>query len=417
MTEITETVERPEHRSPAEQLRRTLSDDTPIVCFANDWRGDPTSKHHIMRSYAEHTDVLWVESSGMRRPQLSKATDLSRIVGRLRRSLGGLVREEERLHVLSPLSIPLPGNAAAQEVNRRLYRWSLRGTLRRLGLKRDPLLWVYTPTVAPYLEGMRNSGLVYHCVDRWWAFSDYDSEVMRACHASLCRSADVVFASSAALLEDCLAHTPRAYLIRHGVEWEHFAAAALEPQPRPADIADIQGPILGFFGLIHEWIDQELVCRIADAFPEATVVLIGKVQVDVSALRSRSNIRLLGQKPYAELPAYSASFDVGLIPFAYNDLTIAVNPIKLREYLSAGMPVVATGLPEIELLSDNPMLRTGRSAEEHIAGIRHFLDRRLGAEERRAAALAMMSESWPGRCAEMVRLLKQHREAPAPPAR
>ncbi len=392
-----------------EELRAALRDVPPIVCFANDWRGDPTSKHHIMRTFAEHADVLWVESSGMRRPQLSKATDLRRIWGRLRRSAGGLAKEEERLHVLSPLSLPLPGNTAAQEANRRIYHWSLRRTLRRLGVREDPLLWVYTPTVAPYLAGMRRGGLVYHCVDRWWAFSDYDSEVMRACHALLCREADVVFASSAALLEDCLEHTPRAHLLRHGVEWRHFARAALEPQPRPADIADVRGPILGFFGLIHEWVDQDLLCRIAEAFPEATLVLIGKVQVDVSRLERARNVRLLGQKPYAELPAYSAHFDVGLIPFAYDELTVAVNPIKLREYLSAGMPVVATGLPEIELLADNPMLRTGRTAGEHVAGIRHFLALERGAGERRAAALSMISESWLGRCAEMARQVEAAR--------
>jgi glycosyltransferase involved in cell wall biosynthesis len=380
----------------------------PIVCFANDWRGDPTSKHHIMRTYSERTDVVWVESSGMRRPQLTSAGDLRRIGARLRRSAGGLTRESDRLHVLSPLSVPLPGSASAQTVNRHLYRWSVQRTLRRLGISGDPLLWVYTPTVAPYLAGLRRRGLVYHCVDRWWAFSDYDGDVMRACHESLCRTADVVFASSAELLDDCRHLTDRAYLIRHGVEWEHFSRAALQPQTRPADIADIAGPILGFFGLIHEWIDQDLVCSLADAFPDATVVLIGKVQVNVEKLRSRPNVRLLGQKPYGELPAYSAFFDVGLIPFVNNDLTTAVNPIKLREYLSAGMPVVATALPEIELLASNPRLRTGSSPAEHIAGIRHFLEEAGGADIRRAAAESMLPESWPGRCAEMARLTARH---------
>jgi glycosyltransferase involved in cell wall biosynthesis len=382
----------------------TVDVDDPIVCFANDWRGDPTSKHHIMRTYSERTDVVWVESSGMRRPQLTSAGDLHRIGARLRRFAGGLTRESDRLHVLSPLSVPIPGSRAAHAVNRHLYRWSVQGSLRRLGIARDPLLWVYTPTVAPYLEGFQRRGLVYHCVDRWWAFSDYDGDVMRTCHETLCRTADVVFASSAELLDDCRHLTDRAYLIRHGVEWEHFSRAALQPQQRPDDIADIGGPILGFFGLIHEWIDQDLVCSIADAFPDATLVLIGKAQVGVEKLRSRPNIRLLGQKPYAELPAYSAFFRVGLIPFVNNELTTAVNPIKLREYLSAGLPVVATALPEIELLADNPRLRTGTTPAQHIEGIQHFLHSGEGPEIRKAAAESMISESWQGRCAEMARL-------------
>jgi glycosyltransferase involved in cell wall biosynthesis len=391
-------------RELGENLRQT----PPIVCFANDWHGDPTSKHHIMRTYARHVDVLWVESSGMRRPQLSKATDLRRIGARLKRSFGGLRREQDRLNVLSPLSVPLPGSAAAKRLNQELYRHSIRRAIRRLGLREEPLRWVYTPTVAPYLDRLPGRGLVYHCVDRWWAFADYDTEVMRECHELLCRKADVVFASANELLQDCLPFTSRAYLIRHGVEWEHFARAALEPLPRPADIADVRGPILGFFGLIHEWVDQDALCALADAFPDATLALIGKVQVDVSRLERKRNIRLLGQKGYAELPAYSAAFDVGLIPFVINELTAAVNPIKLREYLSAGMPVVATALPEIELLSGNPMLRTARTAEEFVAETRAFLELGIGAEERRAAALEMASESWPGRCAEMARRVREH---------
>ena len=388
------------------ELHESLSGAPPIVCFANDWRGDPTSKHHIMRAYADRVPVLWVESAGMRRPQLSKATDLHRIWGRLKRSFGGLLREHDRLHVLSPLSVPLPGSGWAKRVNRVIYRLSIFRTLRRLGIRRPPLLWVYTPTVAPYLDGMRRSGLVYHCVDRWWAFADYDSDVMRACHERLCREADVVFASAQELLEDCLRYTPRAHLVRHGVEWDHFARAALERPERPADVADIRGPILGFFGLIHEWVDQDVLVRLADEFPDATVVLIGKAQVDVSKLEGRPNIRLLGQKQYTELPAYSAAFDVALIPFVINDLTNAVNPIKLREYLSAGLPVVATALPEIELLSDNPMVRTARTADGFVQGVREFLAAGVDRATRRDAALAMAPESWPGRCARMMRLVR-----------
>lgn len=390
------------------ELSGLLAGTPPIVCFANDWRGDPTSKHHIMRTYAEHTDVLWVESAGMRRPQLSSGSDLRRIRARLKRSFGGLLREQERLSVLSPLSVPLPGSTLARALNARLYRRSVKQALRRLSLNRPPLLWVYTPTVAPYLEGIPHLGLVYHCVDRWWAFSDYDAEVMRACHAELCRRADIVFASAGELLDDCRQYTDRAYLMRHGVEWEHFASAAIDPPSRPADIADIDGPILGFFGLIHEWIDQDLLCDLADAFPAATVVLIGKVQIDIDRLESRPNIRLLGQKPYADLPAYSAAFDVGLIPFEINELTRAVNPIKLREYLSAGMPVVATALPEIQLLEGNPMLRTATGAEQFIEATRELLALELDGTARREAANAMSGESWPGRCAEMARLVREH---------
>jgi glycosyltransferase involved in cell wall biosynthesis len=390
-------------------VREVFEDGPPIVCFANDYRGDPTSKHHIMRMLANYTDVLWVESAGMRRPKLSNPLDLKRIVARLRRSAAGVQRDgSDRLHVVSPLSIPLPGRRIATQANRLLYRRAVKRALGGVGLTRTPLLWVYTPTVAPYLDAMPRAGLVYHCVDRWWAFSDYDSQVMRDCHERLCKEADVVFASAGELLDDCRRYTPRAYLVRHGVEWDHFARAALAPPARPADIGDIAGPIIGFFGLSHEWVDQELLCRVAAAFPQATIVLIGRVQVDDTRLRAMPNIRLLGQRPYGDLPAYAAAFDVALVPFVRNELTAAVNPIKLREYLCAGLPVVATALPEIVLLSDRPQLKVAETAERFVEAVGEVLTVGGGSAMRRAAAEAERGESWSGRCAEMARLVRQH---------
>jgi glycosyltransferase involved in cell wall biosynthesis len=380
----------------------------PIVCFANDWKTDPTSKHHVMRTYSAYTDVVWLESTGIRRPRLLKLTDQRRILHRLRSSAKGIRTGGERVHVVSPLIVPLPGNVVADRINAALYRSSIRRALATLDTKELPLLWAYAPNVATYLKGIPRSGLVYHCVDRWWAFSDHNASAMRTYHRQLCEQADVVFASSLALLNDCLEHNSSSYLIPHGVDWQHFAQAAIAPPERPQDLADVKGPILGFFGLIHEWVDQDLLCRIATAFPEATLALIGRAQVDVSRLRAMPNIRLLGQKTFAELPAYCAAFDVGLIPFHFNDLTAAVNPIKLREYLSAGVPVVASALPDIVAV-ENPSLITARNTNDFVAGIGSLLAQgRRSPAHRRAASLGMKSESWDGRCAQMAALVMEH---------
>lgn len=387
-------------------LRQHLAGQ-PIVCFANDWRGDPTSKHHIMRTLGAHTDVLWVESSGMRRPELSVG-DIKRVGQKLWRARSSSVGDDGPVRVISPLSLPLPGSRVAEAINARLYRRALAAA----GVLSDhaaPLLWVYTPTVAPYLAGIPRAGLVYHCVDRWWAFGEYDEDVMRRHHIELCRSADVVFASSAELVADCAHFTDNVHLIRHGVDWDHFARAALEPLPAPADIADVRAPILGFFGLIHDWIDQTLLARVADAFPHATMVLIGKTRVDVSELGRRPNVRLLGQKPYDELPAYAARFDIGLIPFAINELTRAVNPIKLREYLSAGVPVVSTALPELAVYEGDPRVRIADDADGFIQAVGELLEQGDSHAARAAAARSMVGESWLGRCEMMIRLWESSR--------
>ena len=386
-----------------ERLAELMRDFPPIVCFANDWRGDPTSKHHIMRLLGKHVPVLWVESSGMRRPNLASAADLRRIAGRLRRQavapVAPAAAAEPGVRVISPLCLPLPGNPIAERVNAWLYRQAVRGAQ---PAGRPPLLWVYQPTVAPYLDGIPRSGLVYHCVDRWWAFSEFDSKAMRRYHAELCRKADVVFASAAELQEDCRQYNPDAVLMPHGVDWDHFSRAAFAPPPRPADIADITGPIIGFFGLLHDWIDQELLLRVSEELPEATMVLIGKARVDISRLVARPNIRWLGQKPYAELPAYAAAFDVALVPFVRNHLTAAVNPIKLLEYLSAGVPVVATALPEIVRMGERPGLAVTGDQCEFLTVVGERVQRRKTGPERHAISIAQRNDSWIGRCVRMV---------------
>jgi glycosyltransferase involved in cell wall biosynthesis len=299
--------------------------------------------------------------------------------------------------------VPLPGVAAVSRLNALLYRRAIRSSLRRLRLADRPLLWVYAPTVARYLDRLPRRGLVYHCVDRWWAFNDLDQREMRACHEILCRSADVVFASAKTLADDCEPLARRTVLVPHGVEWAHFARAAFEELPRPADLPADGRPILGFFGLIQDWVDQGLIRAVAEQFPQCHVVVLGRSMVDLSPLTGLANLHLLGQKPYQELPAYCRAFAAGLIPFVQNELTEAVNPIKLREYLSAGLPVVSTAMPEVVALGSVDGLHVARDQHQFLDAVAAILARSESAEQRRARAAGFASEGWLGRCLLMAR--------------
>lgn len=377
------------------------SGGAPIVAFANDWATDPTSKHHVMRLLSEHTDVLWVESSGMRAPSVARAGDLRRVATKLRRMTGGTRRALPRLTVLSPPSVPLPSSPVARSLNARLYAGSVRRALAGMGNPAPPLLWVYTPTIARYLPQLRRSGLVYHCVDRWWAFEEYDPAEMRACHEILCREADHVFASAKALEDDCRQFTNRVTYLPHGVQWEHFRTAVTAAPPRPADLPASES-VVGFVGMIDTWVDQDLLVALARRIAPAQVVLVGHARVDTSRLEAEPNIHLLGRKPFAELPAYLAAFDVALIPFAMNELTTAVNPIKLREYLSAGVPVVTTALPEIVPFADRPGTDVVADRAGFMAAVAARLASPTAAAQRLAISDAMAGESWEGRIAVML---------------
>lgn len=156
-------------------------------------------------------------------------------------------------------------------------------------------------------------------------------------------------------------------MIRNAAEFEHFHAAAL-PQNRAHHVASQRRQSLGYYGAIAEWFDPELIARLSTAFPHVDIVLIGADTAGVGQrLSTCANVRLTGEKPYAELPRWLAGFDVCLIPFRITELTLATNPVKAYEYLSAGKPVVSVDLPELQQFGD--LVYRARDADEFVAHV------------------------------------------------
>jgi len=372
-----------------------------IICFAHDWNGDPTSKTHIMRILSEKNRILWVDSIGMRRPTVS-GRDARRLARKLRQITRGLVTVNPNLHVASPLVLPLPGVPGVDRLNATLLSASLRYFARRAGLTR-PIVWTFLPTTVGLLGRLGESRVIYHCVDEYSAFAGVPREALRRMEAELVRRADLVLASSETLAEARRRVNPRTFFVSHGVDVAHFSRALDPALPRPADVAGLAGPVIGFFGLLAEWIDLELLAAIARRRPHWTLLLLGKATVDTGALRALPNVRLLGQKPYAALPAYCRAFDVGLIPFRIDELTVRANPLKLREYLAAGLPVVSTDLPEVRKYAG--LVRLAAGPEGFIEAIEAALaDRNEPADRARVAA--MQSESWEARVEQISELLE-----------
>lgn len=364
--------------------------DRDLICFANDWTADPTSKHHLMSRFAERNRVLWIEAAGMRRPRLGSRNDLARIGQKLRSFAAPARSRLPGLWSYSPPSIPLPGVGWAARVNAQLYRWAIQREAHRIGVGPEPILWVYGPHVAPWIRDLPRGRLVYHCVDRWGAFEDYDAAWMEACEQELCQRADLVLASAEDLTEHCRALGADSVYVPHGVEHGHFASA-LEPGPLPPELLSIPGPRVGFFGLIHEWVDTDLIGALAERLPYA-FVMIGSANQDLSSLVARSNIHLLGRKPYGELPSYCRGFHAAIIPFRVSALTESVNPIKLREYAAAGLPVVATGLPEIARCGD--IATCPRDIDEWVSAVRAAVTRGQDLAERRRQSDRVRDQDW-----------------------
>lgn len=372
-----------------------------IICIASNWFYDPTSKHHVMRLLSERNHVIWVNYHGSRRPRLSGA-DAGAVAAKLRQFVEGPRRVGENMTVLTPLVIPAPGNATAAALNRRLLTRQIRRVLRRLP-SRPVQLWSFAPDVDYLCGRFDEECVVYYCVDEFSEFAGYDRDATLAAERRLAEKANLVVTTSQALYDSKRDLNDHVVLITHGVDYEHFVRARSADVCEPDDVARLPRPRLGFWGLIQDWVDIELLVHVARIRPDWSVVLIGEAAADVTQLDALPNVHLLGRRSYGELPPYARGFDVGLIPFRVNELTRAVNPIKLREYLSAGLPVVSTALPEVRRYGN--WVLAAKSAEEFVLQCeRAMVD--MPADSIRARQQAMEAETWEAKVKQLGGLVR-----------
>lgn len=379
-----------------------MIEDRNIVCLASNWHIDPTSKHQVMKLLAERNHVLWVNYHASRRPQAS-VQDLRAIVRKLGQICGGVEEITPTLRVLTPMLVPLPGFPGVQTANRILLMRQLRRAMAALP-RRPVQVWSFAPD-AGYLVGrLREECFLYYCVDEFSEFEGYDKQRTQRLERDEMQAASLVITTSASLQETKSPFNPRTHLVTHGVDYEHFAAATHPDTAIPDDVRDIPKPIFGFYGLIQHWVDVALVAEVARRRPAWSFVMIGETLKDVEPYRHLPNLHFLGRRPYASLPGYTKAFDVGLIPFELNELTRNVNPIKLREYLSAGLPVVSSPLPEVVHYKD--LVYLAANADEFETACERALAE--STPERRAARQAAMTrETWAAKVEQLSALVGQ----------
>jgi len=373
-----------------------------IICFSNDWDADPLSKKHIMQRLATHNRILWVNSIGMRSPTTS-VRDFKRIAKKLWAFARGCRRLGENMYVFSPLAIPLHGNAAARWFNRFWLALQVRLVCWQIGF-RDAITWTFVPCSADVVGNLGEKYVIYHCVDEFSEFTGTDKAAILDMERRLIDKSDAVIVSSGRLQQEKGTHGVQTFLVTHGVDVAHFRKACDPRTEIPADIARIPAPVIGFFGLIEDWVDLRLVRFLAQARPQWSFVLIGKLVTDDSPLRGLPNIYLLGRKEYQQLPAYCKAFDVALLPFVINELTLASNPLKLREYLAAGLPAVASAIPEAERLEG--LLHIARTDEEFLEQIGELLAGGLSAEKRLIISQSMENDTWDRKVEDLSRIVE-----------
>ena len=387
-----------------------------IICLSSqEWRVDlPTNRQQIMlRAARRGHDVLFVETSSFFARHLSEAAvrrDSSlwhRLVSSEEAEPGVRVRKAPNLLPWGK-KYRLP-NA----VNRTVAAAMLRRVARRL--PKPVVLWIYDPTFAGLAGRCGEAFAVYDCVDDYVEQNGGDARRRALLASADERAANVsrlVFATSRTLYDRQRRLNEQTHLVPNGGDYEHFRAAA-DPAIAAVETQGLAEPVIGFAGnLTVSKVDFALLEEIARAKPDWTLLLVGPVRHEaegaLDSLRAHPNVRWLGEKPYGDLPRYIAVFDVALIPYVSSAYTRSCFPLKLYEYLAAGKPIVASGVPE--LAGMEPDVVVAESATAFVAAVEEALSRRSEADRERRFALASRN-TWDTRTGRLLDLIAE--ELPA----
>lgn len=267
------------------------------------------------------------------------------------------------------------------------------------------LLWYYTPMALGFTRHLSPVTVVYDCMDELSAFAGAPPGLKRL-EAELLVRADLVLTGGQTLYESKRELHPNVHAFPSSVDVQHFSTART-PQPDPEDQAAIPHPRLGYFGVIDERMDIDLVRQVAAARPDWHLVMIGPTaKIDPATLPQAPNIHYLGAKRYEELPLYIAGWDVALLPFARNDATRFISPTKTPEYLAAGLPVVSTAIRDVvRPYGVRGLARIADTPEEFVAAVDAALAEDVSERLREADAF-LTQTSWDGTWTRMYHLVK-----------
>ena len=391
-------------------------DPDGVVCFAGqDWwyHSRAHSDVQLMLRLAERHPVLLVNSIGMRMPAPGRSTQPVRRVARklhsFTRGLQAPVPDLPNFHVLSPVTVPL-GDARVRALNARSIRAQVQRAMRRVGISR-PVMFVTLPNAWEVVEPIPRTSLVFNRADLHSSFDEVDTELIARFERELLGTADHVLYVSHTLLDAERDRAgDRAFFIDHGVDLERFRP---DPASRePDDLAGIPRPRIGYFGgLEPQTVDFTLLERVADELPDAQLVLVGNATVPMGTLVARPNVHWLGMQPYEDVPRFGRGFDVAIMPWLQNAWIAACNPIKLKEYLALGLPIVSIDFAELERY--HPLVTAVTDPDDFAPAVARVLGAGgPGSPEARRAAVE--PDSWDSKAAVLEDLVGLGREAPRP---
>ena len=383
-----------------------------FLVFGEDWGRHPSSSQHLLQAIGKENNVHWINSIGLRQPTLSKR-DIKRVWEKIHASgrsltasktaeafntVGSASNASAPSTITKPLIWPMAQNPIVKHLNSQLLRHQLK---LHIGSKKcQRIIWVALPSAVDYLDICDGDLVVYYCGDDFSALAGVDHSLAAKAEQRLVARADLIFACSPAL--QAKFPTSKTVLLPHGVHLSQFA----KPTDSPDDI-DPSRPSIGFYGSINNWLDQTLISTLAKARPTINFYFIGRQDSETEQLRQQENIFMLPAMPHHQLARYLQHWTVAILPFVDNEQIRACNPLKLREYLAAGCPVISSNFPAT--IPYRSVITTATSEQEWLAAIDRYSQwapqrRRRHAQQ---AYQTVTNESWEHRAVQAIEVIEQ----------
>jgi hypothetical protein len=321
-----------------------------LIHYSGDdyWHSLPHSRHHITEQLNKHFAVLWVNPIGSRMPSLKKKGSGGKIMRKLRSIARFLQKVKDDFYVVTFITIPYFKEGKIQRINDLLLKLQTRLVCARLKIN-NPLLFYSSPVFANTLGSIKYSFSVYYYSDQYTEYREFSAETKlytESLDRKLYENVDLIMCASQMIHDNVAAKTSRKVVyFPHQVDYTHFHNNSAEI---PRDIQQIGKPIVGYYGSLSDSNDWEIIRHCATKRPHYNFVFIGRKDIVDTGLENFQNVFFLGKKTFSEIPAYGRAFDVGIMFWIRRSWIINCSPLKLKEYLSIGIPVVSTFIEEVK---------------------------------------------------------------------
>ncbi|NMR24171.1 glycosyltransferase [Pseudoalteromonas sp. NEC-BIFX-2020_015] len=315
-----------------------------FVVFGEDWGRHPSSTQHLFKELSEKHEVHWINSIGMRKPSI-KVADIKRVLQKFMQLFSSNTNKKNQatsadndklMKVYNLFILPWHDFNLARMFNRYLFS-------RCSFLNEQPIIyWLSVPTAISLISPRKGiDRVVYYCGDDFSALAGVDHQMVEPFESALIKKADLIY-----VISDFLADKmpkEKVELLTHGVDFDLFHNRAV----KAIELKGINKPKIGFYGSLNAWLDKALLYKLATSRTQYELVLVGNISDDFSDLLALSNVTHINAVDHARLAQFSQHWQVSLLPFIDNEQIRACDPLKLKEYLACGTPIVATSFPAV----------------------------------------------------------------------